>query len=151
LISVLSQDYPPERMEILVADGMSENATRDIIGKTIREREVAVGTPKQEMTGPVLPAVQVLDNPERIVLSGLNLALQQARGEIIIRVDGHCEIQPDYVRRCVELLDRTGADNVGGLQAAAAKDIVGKAISLATSSPFGLAGRNSTMRPSGAG
>jgi succinoglycan biosynthesis protein ExoA len=140
LRSVLAQDYPPELMEILVADGMSEDATRDIIGKTIRKREIAVRTRQQETTGPVLPVVQVIDNPGRIVPTAFNLALERARGEIIIRVDGHCEIQPDYVRRCVELLLQTGADNVGGLQAAVAKDIVGKAISLATCSPFGVGG-----------
>ncbi|MFZ5447038.1 MAG: glycosyltransferase family 2 protein [Thermodesulfobacteriota bacterium] len=138
--SVLAQDYPPERMEILVADGMSEDATRHMIDKTIREMGIAAAGGQHEKANPVLPVVQVLDNPGRIVPTGFNLALKHARGEIIIRVDGHCEIQPDYVRRCVELLLQTGADNVGGLQAAGAKDSVGKAISLATSSPFGVGG-----------
>jgi glycosyltransferase involved in cell wall biosynthesis len=138
--SVLAQDYPPELMEILVADGMSEDATRDIIDKTVREREIAVAARQQQATGPVLPAVKVLDNPGRIVPTAFNLGLRHAQGEIIIRVDGHCEIQPDYVRRCVELLLQTGADNVGGLQYAEGKDLVGKAISLATSSPFGVGG-----------
>jgi GT2 family glycosyltransferase len=140
LISVLNQDYPPELMEILVGDGMSEDATRDIIDKTVREREVAVAARQQQATGPFLPAVKVLDNPGRIVPTAFNHGLSHARGAIIIRVDGHCEIQPDYVRRCVELLLQTGADNVGGLQYAAGNNLVGKAISLATSSPFGVGG-----------
>ena len=138
--SVLAQDYPPELMEILVADGMSEDATRDIIDKTVREMEIAVAAQQQQATGPVLPGVQFLDNPGRIVPTAFNIGLRHAQGKIIIRVDGHCEIQPDYVRRCVELLEQTGADNVGGLQYAEGKDLVGKAISLATSSPFGVGG-----------
>jgi succinoglycan biosynthesis protein ExoA len=140
LISVLNQDYPPELSEILVVDGMSDDATRDIIYKTVREREIAIAARQQNATAPVLPAVQVLDNPGRIVPTAFNLGLRHARGEIIIRVDGHCEVQPDYVRRCVELLLQTGADNVGGLQYSAGNNLVGKAISLATSSPFGVGG-----------
>jgi succinoglycan biosynthesis protein ExoA len=138
--SVLAQNYPLDHMEILIADGMSEDDTRDMIDKTLREREIAPAARQQEIAGPALPEVQVLDNPGRIVPTGFNLALQHAQGEIIIRVDGHCEIQPDYVRRCVELVFQTRADNVGGLQVAVAKDSVGKAISSATSSPFGVGG-----------
>ena len=128
--AVLTQDYPADCMEILVIDGMSTDATRDIIRQTTAAR--------QEETARKLPAVLLLDNPGRIVPTGFNIGLQHAHGEIIVRVDGHCEIAPDYVRRCVELLEETGADNVGGLQRAASDGVVGRAIALATSSPFGV-------------
>jgi succinoglycan biosynthesis protein ExoA len=138
--SVLAQDYPPELMEILVVDGMSDDATRDIIYKTVREREIAVAARQQKATGPVLPAVQVLDNPGRIVPTAFNLGLRHARGEIIIRVDGHCSIQPDYVRRCVELLEQIGADCVGGPMVTVGKTKIAKAIAVAQSSMFGVGG-----------
>ncbi|MDD3580670.1 MAG: glycosyltransferase family 2 protein [Desulfobacca sp.] len=140
LNSVLNQDYPPDLMEILVVDGMSEDATRDIIDQTLRAREIEVAAQQPKGTDPILPAVEVLDNPGHIVPIALNVGLKQGRGDIIIRVDGHCEIQPDYVRRCVELLDKTGADNVGGLQYAEGRDKTSQAIALATSSPFGVGG-----------
>src|SRR5262249_32312286 len=60
------------------------------------------------------PNLELLENPGRIVACGLNLAVHRARGEVIVRVDGHCEIAPDYVRRCVEHLIRDGVDGVGG-------------------------------------
>ena len=140
LISVLKQDYPPELMEILVADGMSEDATREIIDKTVREREIAVAARQQKASDPVLPGVKVLDNPGYIVPKAFNIGVRHAKGQVIIRVDGHCLIAPDYVRRCVELLEKTGADNVGGIQKAVGENWIGKAISLVTSSPFGVGG-----------
>jgi succinoglycan biosynthesis protein ExoA len=73
-----------------------------------------------------------------IVPIGLNIALRQAHGEIIIRVDGHTEIAPDYVRQCVEALRRSGADNVGGKMTANSIGNFGKSVMLATSSPFGV-------------
>lgn len=122
--AVLAQDYPPERMEVLVVDGMSDDGTREVISS------LQVRHPRF--------AIRILDNPARIVPTALNLGLRHARGEIIIRVDGHCEIAPDYVRRCVEVLQETGADNVGGLQRSIGKTVIGRAIALATSFPFGV-------------
>lgn len=125
--TVLAQEYPVDRMEVLVVDGMSDDLTRDMIAQTVADYRDAA-------------PVTVLDNPRRIVPTGMNIALAQARGDIIVRVDGHCEIAPDYVRRCVETLNATGADNVGGLQQAAGKTLAARAIALATSSPFGVGG-----------
>ncbi|HEC24008.1 MAG TPA: glycosyltransferase, partial [Chloroflexi bacterium] len=78
--AVLAQDYPPDRMEVLIADGMSTDATRDIIAKT------AAAHPEI--------SVSVLDNPREIVPTAFNIALAQARGEVIVRVDGHTIIAP---------------------------------------------------------
>jgi len=60
------------------------------------------------------PQLRVLNNPGRIVSTGLNAAIQAARGEIIIRMDAHTTYAPDYVRQCLAVLQETGADNVGG-------------------------------------
>ena len=123
--AVLAQDYPAELIEIIVVDGMSADSTRAIITQAAQaaRRNVAV-----------------LDNPAGIVPVAMNIGLRAARGAIIVRVDGHCEIAPDYVRRCVMALQRTGADNVGGLQRAVSETPIGRAIALATSSPFGVGG-----------
>lgn len=123
--AVLAQDYPAELIEIIVVDGMSADSTRTIITQAAQ----AAGR-----------NVAVLDNPAGIVPVAMNIGLRAARGAIIVRVDGHCEIAPDYVRRCVMALQRTGADNVGGLQRAVSETPIGRAIALATSSPFGVGG-----------
>jgi len=111
-------------MEILIADGMSTDNTRPII---------------QELAAlhPDIP-IKIIDNPGKVVPTGMNLALRQAKGGIIIRVDGHTIIAPDYVRRCVEALQNSDAENVGGRMNAVGLNFFGKAVALATSTPFGI-------------
>ena len=121
---VLAQDYPADCMEILVVDGISNDGTRQIIWDLQRQHS----------------NLYLLDNPAKIVPTALNIALRQARGDVIIRVDGHTEIAPDYVRQCVETLQRTGADNVGGRMNAVGRNSFGNAVALATSTPFGIGG-----------
>lgn len=124
--AVLNQKYPHECMEVLIADGMSDDGTRD------RVRQTAAKYPDI--------AVKVLDNPRRIVPTGFNIALSHARGDVIVRVDGHTIVEPDYVVECVDALARTGADNVGGRMMAVGQTGFGQAVALATSSPFGVGG-----------
>jgi len=126
LYTILTQDYPSEEMEILIVDGMSTDNTRKIV------QDFAVLHPQLK--------IQILDNPGKIVPTGMNIALRQAKGEIIIRVDGHTLIAPDYVRQCVEALQRTNAGNVGGRMNAVGSNAFGKAVALATSTPFGIGG-----------
>jgi succinoglycan biosynthesis protein ExoA len=124
LKAVLQQDYPKEKIEILVADGMSDDGTREIIQNY-----------QQEYLN-----LKIFDNPAKIVPTGLNAALQIAQGDIVIRVDGHTVIAPDYVQQCVEGLKRTGADNIGGRMYAKGEGVFGEAVALATNSPFGVGG-----------
>lgn len=123
LAAVLGQDYPADKLEILIADGMSSDDTREKIAA---------------LRGP-FPVI-VLENPGRIVPTGLNLAIRRAKGEIIVRVDGHTVIAPDYVRQCVEALRRSGAQNVGGRMNAQGRGPFGQVVALATSTPFGVGG-----------
>lgn len=95
LASVLAQSYPQDRYDVIVADGMSSDGTREIVDATIADRRRA----GQE------PRVARIDNPERIVSSALNRAISQARGVVVVRVDGHCELAPDYLATCVRVLD----------------------------------------------
>lgn len=122
LQSVFDQDYPADRMEIIIADGRSEDQTREVI-RRLQVRH---------------PNLILIDNPGHIVPTGLNAALRAARGEIIVRVDGHTHIACDYVRECVEALQRSGADNVGGRMNAVGTTPFGEAVAVATSSPFGV-------------
>ena len=122
--AVLDQDYPPDRMEILVVDGGSQDKTREIVQNMI--------------CNPVNG--KLLDNPERIQAAGLNIGILAAQGEVIVRVDGHTIIAPDYVRTCVDYLLRGQADNVGGLMRPYGTTYSGRGIALATTSPFGNGG-----------
>jgi succinoglycan biosynthesis protein ExoA len=123
--AVLAQDYPADQIEVLIVDGMSEDRTRAIVEQAARQSKVKV---------------LILDNPSRIVPPALNIALHHSHGEIIIRVDGHCEIAPDYIHRCVAALHATGADCVGGPMVTVGETTVARAIALAQSSAFGVGG-----------
>src|SRR4026207_498248 len=76
LDGILAQDYPSDRMEIIVADGMSDDQTREIVGHYADR----------------FPQVRLIDNPERVTPTGLNAAIAVARGDIISRIDGHCQV-----------------------------------------------------------
>ena len=122
LESVLAQDYPSDRFEVLVVDGASTDGSDALIEQYAqRDRRV-----------------RLLRNPRRIVPSALNIAIRAAKGDIVMRVDGHTRIAPDYLRVGVETLRRTGADNVGGPMHAVGGGAIGDAIALATSSRFGI-------------
>lgn len=122
--AVLAQDYPRECMEVLVVDGMSTDNTRAIIA------DLAATDCR----------VRLIDNPDCIVPNALNKAIVQARGEIIIRIDGHCEIAPDYVLLCVEKLASSGADAVGGPIETVGETPSSQAIALAMVGWFGMGG-----------
>jgi succinoglycan biosynthesis protein ExoA len=124
IASVKAQDYPRDLIEILVADGRSTDRTRDILAR------LAAADPR----------IHVIDNPARLQAAGLGLLVKQATGDIFVRMDVHCEYAPDYVRRCVEALERTGADNVGGAQRAKARTFFQRALCAALTSPLGVGG-----------
>src|SRR5512145_3343158 len=112
--AVLGQDYPSDRTEVLIVDGMSTDQTYKIIRQLIAESGCA--------------RVRLLENKGKIVPTGLNLAIREAKGDIIVRVDGHTVIAPDYVRQCVLALRRTDADCVGGRMGAVGVTPFGEAV-----------------------
>ena len=126
LDSVLDQDTGGAEVEILCVDGRSSDRTREIVAQYCQRD----------------PRVRLVDNPHRIVPHAMNLGIAQARGDIIIRLDCHAEYAPNYVAACVAVLERTGADNVGGyMKTLPGRDSpVGRAIAAATSSRFGVGG-----------
>jgi glycosyltransferase involved in cell wall biosynthesis len=123
LQAVLTQDYPADRMEIIVADGMSDDGTREIVAALTEQHA----------------RVRLIDNPGRIVSTGLNAGIRQARGEIVIRLDGHAEIACDFIRQNVRLLaERPEAWVVGGPIIHAGRNPFSRAAAIAMSSPFGV-------------
>jgi succinoglycan biosynthesis protein ExoA len=122
--SILTQESPPGGFEIIVADGMSDDGSRDILKRLAAED----------------PRLRVIDNPGQIVSTGLNAAIRVAYGQTIIRMDAHTDYAPDYVRQCLAVLQESGADNVGGPWVAKAKGFMGQAIAAAFQSPFSVGG-----------
>jgi glycosyltransferase involved in cell wall biosynthesis len=127
LESLLAQDYPMSQVEILVVDGMSGDGTRQIVEGFFLRLNL----------NPSL-SLRLLDNPRKIVPTGLNLGHGCARGDVIVRVDGHCEIAPDYVRRCVEHIVNDGVEAVGGAVETVGETAAAETIAAAMSSRFGV-------------
>ena len=128
LSAVLKQDYPSDRIEVIVADGISTDETRQIV----------------QSFQPEYPNLKLVDNPSKLQPFGLNAAMLHARGEVIVRVDGHCEISHDYVSRCVHYLKDKSVDGVGGPLETIGETSVARTIASAICSPFGVG--NSSFR-----
>jgi succinoglycan biosynthesis protein ExoA len=124
IASVQAQDYPRDQIEILIADGRSTDNTREILERLSADD----------------PRIKMIDNPARLQAAGLGELVKQASGDVIVRMDVHCEYAPDYVRKCVETLERTGADNVGGAQRAKSRTFFQRALCAALESPLGVGG-----------
>jgi succinoglycan biosynthesis protein ExoA len=121
---LLAQDRTGLEVEFLIADGRSDDGTREWL----------------EEKAHACPELRLVDNPGGIVPTGLNAAIGQARGEIIIRMDAHTNYAPDYIQECVRILQHSGADNVGGPWQARGRTYLQKAIALAFQSPFSSGG-----------
>lgn len=130
LDSILEQDFPKDDMELLLCDGMSKDRTREII------------TEYQNR----YPWIKLLDNPKRIAPCAMNVGIEAAKGDIIMRLDAHASYENNYFSALVRALDVYGADNVG---AVCRTDVLNKnmktlAIREVLSNKFGVG--NSTFR-----
>lgn len=132
LAAVLAQDYPANRLQLLVVDGCSTDETREIVQRIIDERRKANSQNS--------PSITLLDNPQQIVSTALNIGLAHAKGGVIMRVDGHCEIPSDYVTGCVALLQQEGVECVGGPIETIGETATAQSIAVAMSSSFGVGG-----------
>jgi succinoglycan biosynthesis protein ExoA len=120
LDSILAQDFRGLGWEAIVADGLSDDGTRAVLAEYCARHS----------------QFRMVDNPGRIVSSGLNAAIRAARGEIIIRMDAHTRYAPDYCVLCLETLEATGADNVGGPARTNASGPYARAVAAAYHSRF---------------
>jgi succinoglycan biosynthesis protein ExoA len=124
LNSLLNQEMGDINWEAIIADGMSDDGTRKVLEQFSKGHR----------------RIRIIDNPSRIVSTGLNACIRAATGDIILRMDVHTEYKADYVRRCVEVLRKTNAANVGGACVAVQTGYVGRAIAAAFHSPFAVGG-----------
>ena len=125
--SILKQDHIEGGFEVIVADGMSDDGTRDVLDAFAKTDDRIV----------------VVDNPKHIVPTGLNAAISAAQGKIIIRMDAHTDYAHDYLKSCIEVLYESRADNVGGPWIAKGKTFLQKTIALAFNSSFSSGGAGS--------
>lgn len=124
LRALLTQRHLTEPLEVIVADGGSTDGTRDILLRLAQSDA----------------RIRVVDNPKKIAAAGLNAAIQASRGNIILRMDAHTQCAQDYIVRCVDTLQQTGADNVGGPALTIANTMQQAAIGAAFSSRFSTGG-----------
>jgi len=118
LDAVLDQDYPLDRMQVLVVDGRSGDATSDVASAALAHRGLLDG--------------RVLHNSNGATPSNLNLGLTHAKGEYLCRVDARSTIPVEYVRRCVETLEsRPDVAVVGGRQVAKPRDTRATSVGIA--------------------
>ncbi len=122
LEAIRTQDYPPERVEILAVDGGSTDRGPEILDR------FAAGEPR----------CRRLDCPGQPVSGMLNAGIALATGEVIVRIDAHAFPAPDYIRTCVETLRLTGADNAGGPMRPVGDSTTGEAVARAMCHPFGV-------------
>jgi glycosyltransferase involved in cell wall biosynthesis len=126
LKSIYDQTFPHLEIEVILADGMSTDQTRSQVAAFRQE------FPDLE--------VRVIDNPKRIIPAGVNVALDAARGEFIIRLDGHSMPYPDYVANSIADLEQGKGDNVGGVWEIhpAGAGFIARSIAAAGAHPFGV-------------
>ena len=136
LNSIFNQNYPKNKIELLIADGCSEDGTTEII-KNFQKNHFNI---------------QLIENFGEIVSEGFNLALSQSIGEYILRIDGHSELPPNYLKNCIELMIKGKTDIVGGCIETLSSGVVGRANSVTQASFFGVGGvkfRNSQQSKAG--
>jgi succinoglycan biosynthesis protein ExoA len=126
LEAIYRQSYPRNEMEVLIADGLSQD---DTLGRIEEFRN----------SHPDLD-IRIVSNTERTIPSGLNCAIREARGEFLVRMDAHSKPFPDYIERCARALEADLGDNVGGRWKIEPGDQswVARSIAIAAAHPLGV-------------
>lgn len=123
LDSIIKQDYPKDKLEVLVMDGASEDNTKKIVGQYSQKHSF----------------IKLFNNPRKFTPFAMNIGIINSKGDIIMKMDAHAIYRKDYVSKCQKYLNDYKADGVGGIIISRPKKntIVNKAIALCLSSKFG--------------
>jgi glycosyltransferase involved in cell wall biosynthesis len=126
LEAIYHQTYTRAEIEVVIADGLSEDGTRDEIAAFQKEHPDLI--------------VRIVDNTARSIPSAINCAIKASRGETIIRMDAHSQPYPDYIERCLSALDAGLGDNVGGVWEIkpGSSGWIAESIALAAAHPLGV-------------
>lgn len=124
LDSIIKNGYPQNLLEVIIADGFSDDGTREIIHQYSQKYKF----------------IFMIDNPKRHLVAALNLCIKKSTGDIIVRLDGHTTMTPNYISKCIETLEKYDAANVGGIiQTIPSQDtVIANAIAYSISHPFGV-------------
>jgi glycosyltransferase involved in cell wall biosynthesis len=124
LDSVISNDYPKDKLEVLIVDGMSEDHTKTIVEEYVKNYNF----------------IKLLANPMRITPVAFNIGIKHSTGNVIMIMGAHATYEKDYISKCIYYLNTYKTDNVGGMWKIKPRDntLVGRAIALISSSPFGV-------------
>lgn len=133
LKSIDENDYPKDRLEVIVLDGMSEDDTRKIV------QEYALAH----------PYVKLIENPKKITTTALNIGIKASKGEYIVWMGAHSSYAKDYISKCIEASLKYGVENVGGAIVAVKRDesFMADCITKAISHPFGIGGAKFRIPP----
>ncbi len=124
LDSIIVNNYPKDKLEVLVIDGMSNDKTKEIVKRYVKQYSF----------------ISFLENHRKFTPFGLNIGIKEAKGEIIIRMDAHAIYEKDYILKCTKFLKEYNADNVGGVTEILPSEntLLRKAIALSLSNSFGV-------------
>lgn len=127
LRSWLENDYPLDRLEVFVVDGMSNDGTREIVATLAQNN----------------PCIHLLDNPSRIAPTAMNIGIRQSSGQLVIIISGHAIVESNYLRECARVLrEHPEAGRAGGYMETVNPTYWGRVIAAATTSRVGVGGSN---------
>lgn len=126
LDSIIANDFPKDKLEVLVVDGMSEDGTRAVLDAYACR----------------YPFIKIFSNPNRVTPVAFNIGIRHARGDLIMIMSAHATYALDAIRKCAEYSNQYNADNVGGVWKICPRKngLLDKGIGLALSHPFGVGG-----------
>ena len=128
--SFLEQDYPADRMELLIIDGGSTDHTVEAARKSVQQHTLS-----HEQCMPV----RYLENPKRVLAAGWNIGIREAKGDYVVRIDAHAQADPQLIRKCILiLLENPDIACAGGHIEAKPLTEKGRLIADVLSSPFGV-------------
>jgi len=132
LDSIIANNYPEDKLEVLVIDGISNDGTRKIVKEYSEEYSF----------------IKPLDNPKRVTPVAMNIGITNAKGDLLVMINSHSVIDKSFLKNSIECLKRTNADAVGGMLNTINDEegIIAQAIPLAADSVFGAGGRRYRSR-----